>query len=218
MGIANSDLILPTATIYERDHEHIPPERQGYCFSIRSDDGSKGIHTLQKLGLLDLPLTRSVSGKARNGTLCAWDKDWKEIFRINQTLSPSLPRTHMCIARNVLQKTLLEALSKDDTIHWETTCTKASRFVNRRVKVQFSNGESDACDLLIAADGSRSKIRTSFGFDEELDYQGVVYIMGNAKFVKDVPAPGNRDHGFTISGTASVSSLQLSIHTVPYGN
>src|SRR5271168_3876188 len=49
-------------TFYERDSAIPGPDREGYSLSIRSDGQSGGMKTLKNLGLVDLLLSRSITG------------------------------------------------------------------------------------------------------------------------------------------------------------
>jgi 2-polyprenyl-6-methoxyphenol hydroxylase-like FAD-dependent oxidoreductase len=192
----------PAITLYERDPKDFGVEREGYSISIRSDSNCAGMQTLQRLGLLDRMLSLSITGIQENpGTFCLWDKEWKEILRIFVSPPANLPAPGMRIKRNVLRETLIEAVNATDKIHWGTTCTGAVKLSNGKVGVQLSNGRMDECDLLIAADGANSKIRSSFRSDEKLSFTGAVSITGASKFKDGIPPPVNRDWGSYLSGT-----------------
>lgn len=196
-------LIRPSITIYERDaSKNAGLGREGYSLSIRSDGQSGGMQTLQKLGLLDLMIERTGgSQKDHDGTFCIWDKDWNEVFRAQQNLKPGLSQPHIRSSRNVLRQTLLEAVPDDVEIKWGVICTGAEKGSDEKIKVQLSNGTTDECDLLIAADGSRSKIRTAIRPNDILKYQGVVSVLGTARFVDTVPRPADKDWGMNMTGT-----------------
>jgi 2-polyprenyl-6-methoxyphenol hydroxylase-like FAD-dependent oxidoreductase len=194
-------LTPPSITIYERDPKDFGAEREGYSISIRSDGQAGGMRTLKNLGLLDQMLRESITGIQENpGTFVLWDRTWRDILRASQTTPKDLPVPSMRIARNVLRRTLIEAVSESDKIHWAIACTGAVKLSNGRVGVQLSNGKMEECDLLIAADGSKSKIRQSIRPDDKLNFAGAVAIMGNARFSGDVPQPANRDWGLCLEG------------------
>lgn len=194
----------PTITLYERDPKDFGVEREGYSISIRSDADSAGMQALQKLGLLDTMLSQSITGIQENpGTFCLWDKEWREILRVKGRAPTNLPALGMRIKRNVLRKNLIEAVNLTDEIHWGTTCTGAMRLANGKMGVQLSDGRIDECDLLISADGSNSKIRTSFRPGEKLNFTGAVSIAGLSNFKDIIPSPMNRDWGMYLSGTGT---------------
>lgn len=192
----------PTIAIYERDPKDFGVEREGYSISIRSDENSAGIQALSKLNLLETALAQSITGvQEDSGSFGLWDKDWSDILRVKLKPPASLPVPGMRIARNVLRRILIESIPTSDEIHWGTTCVGAVKLESGRVGVQLSNGQTDECDLLIAADGSKSKIRSSFRPDDKLDFAGAVAMGGVSRFMDKVPPPVDRDWGFYLSGT-----------------
>jgi len=194
----------PTITLYERDPKDFGVDREGYSISIRSDGNAVGMQALQKLGLLDTMLSQSITGIQENpGTFCLWDKEWKEILRVKPRAPANLPSSGMRIKRNVLRKNLIEAVQATDETHWGTTCTGAVKLSNGKIGVQLSDGRMDECDLLVAADGSNSKIRSSFRPDEKLSFNGAISIAGLSNFPDGIPPPINRDWGMYLSGTGT---------------
>lgn len=197
-------LTPPVITLYERDPKDFGVEREGYSISIRSDGNSAGLQALQKLGLLDTMLSQSITGIQKDpGTFCLWDKEWKEILRAKASTPKTLPVPGMRIKRNVLRKNLIEAVNANDEIRWGTTCTGAVKLSNGKIGVQLSNGQLDECDLVVAADGSGSKIRSSFRPDDKLSFTGAVSIAGKSTFKDNIPPPVNRDWGLYLPGTGA---------------
>jgi 2-polyprenyl-6-methoxyphenol hydroxylase-like FAD-dependent oxidoreductase len=191
----------PTIIIYERDAEDGGVEREGYTLSIRSDGPSQGMHALQKLGLLEETLRISISGiQEGRGGFCLWDTNWAELLKVQQRTPPGLPAASMRIARYLLRRTLIEALSPRDSIHWATACTNAIALPSGQLQVQLSNGQTRACDFLIAADGANSKLRRAIRPDDNLHFAGAVCIGGNARFPNGVPKPITADWGLVVGG------------------
>lgn len=193
----------PSITIYERDSLDATG-REGYSMSIRSDGVSGGMQTLQKLGILDSTFAASVTGTqgGDHGEFCLWDRDWKEIMRASVPTRDGLPKPHMRIARNVLRKQLLDAVpEKSVEIRWGIACTGAVKLEDGRVGVRLSDGTIDECDLLVAADGSRSKVLASLKPDQKLNFAGAVLIMANARFEGGIPKPVDRDWGLFLNGS-----------------
>jgi 2-polyprenyl-6-methoxyphenol hydroxylase-like FAD-dependent oxidoreductase len=193
-----------TVVIYERDTKQLSTDREGHSLSIRSDPYSGGVQALSKLGLLEPMLRASITGtKNDNSGFAIWDKDWNEVLKMKpRILDPSLPS--MRIARKALRQILIDAVSPDDFIHWGVQCTDAVQLDNGRVQIHFSNGDKDECDLLIAADGANSKLRTSLRPDDGLSFAGAVCIAGQASFPSGIPPPLHQDWG-TVIGAGGVS-------------
>ena len=109
----------------------------------------------------------------------------------------------MRIRRNALQRALADATVKSGSdIRWNTEVVDAKSNENGMMAVSLSDGTTIDCDMLIAADGSRSKLRARLRPDDKLDYAGVVCISGTAKFESEesVPKPVDRDWGALLSG------------------
>ncbi|KAK9320569.1 hypothetical protein V1517DRAFT_205173 [Lipomyces orientalis] len=193
-----------TVTVYERDPREVSIEREGYSLSIRSDGLSGGMQALNKLGLLDSMPAASYTGSQGNaGGFTLWDKDWNEIMKMKSSPIEGLPAPSMRIARNVLRRMLVDAVSSEDTIHWMTTCTGVAQLPSGKVQVQLSNGQVDDCDLLVAADGAHSRIRSILRPDDNLSFAAAVCIAGNSRFLSGVPEPVNRDWGCVLSGNGT---------------
>ncbi|ATY12350.1 FAD-dependent monooxygenase [Amycolatopsis sp. AA4] len=73
--------------------------------------------------------------------------------------------------RPALRKLLLDALP-EETVHWGHTVAGAEPLGDGRRRVRLSDGETLDCDLLIGADGARSRIRPLLT-DAEPAYCGV---------------------------------------------
>jgi 2-polyprenyl-6-methoxyphenol hydroxylase-like FAD-dependent oxidoreductase len=200
-----SSLDPVSITIYERDAQDVIMEREGSSLSIRGDTYSGGMQALRKLGLLEPMLRASLTGvKGDKGGFAIWDKDWKELIRMEaRNPDPSLPAASMRIMRRELRRILLEAVPASDIIHWATFCTGAVQLSNGRVQVQLSNGKTDECDILVAADGASSKIRAFLRPDDKLLFAGAVCISGVARFPDGIPKPVDRDWGPVVGASGT---------------
>jgi 2-polyprenyl-6-methoxyphenol hydroxylase-like FAD-dependent oxidoreductase len=196
----------PTIIIFERDIKQSAIDREGYSLSIRGDPFSGGMQALHKLGLLEPMLRASLTGVGdKKSGFAIWDKDWNEILKLKPKPSdPNLPVSSMRIARKALRQIMIGAVSPDDIIHWGVSCTSAAQLENGKVQVQLSNGDTQECDLLIAADGANSKIRNILRPNDKLSFAGAVCIAGQATFPNGIPAPVDRDWG-TVIGAGGVS-------------
>jgi 2-polyprenyl-6-methoxyphenol hydroxylase-like FAD-dependent oxidoreductase len=204
--ISSPTFIPPTLKIYERDTSDLQPTRQGYSLSIRSDASTGGVQTLQKLWLLETAIGKSITGYQgkEKGTFCLWDVKWNEIFRADMPVPKGLPVQSLRIKRNVLRKILVDAVvEKGVEIVWEKKVVGVEKSEDGRLKVVFAGGEEEECDFLVAADGSKSKVRGALRPEDELQFRGTLGIMGESRFADEPPAPANRDWGLMLSGTGT---------------
>ena len=192
----------PTLLIYEREPRDLPPGREGYSISIRSDARSGGIQALQKLGLLDRALDASITGLGGGGGgFTVWDTTWNELLKIRPRVSAGLPVGGMRIARRALRGVLVEAVEARDAIRWGVACTGVERLADGRARVRLSDGGVAECDILIAADGASSKIRAGLRPGDGLQFAGAVCLSGTARFAGGlVPEPVDRDWGIVLGG------------------
>ncbi|KAN0110152.1 FAD/NAD(P)-binding domain containing protein [Hyaloscypha variabilis] len=206
-SLTSPNFIQPSIKIFERDTSDLDPTRQGYSLSIRSDGTTGGVQTLLKLGLLDIAIERGVHGEnvgKEKGTFCLWDKKWKEIMRVNLPTPKGLPVQNVRIKRNVLRGILVDAcVAHRVEIEWEKKVVGVETLGDGRLKVVFDGGGEEECDLLVAADGARSKVRGALKPDAVLVYQGVVGIMGESRFDGSPPPPAEKDWGLMLSGTGT---------------
>lgn len=100
---------------------------------------------------------------------------------------------------------LIDGLAAQDEVRWTVSCTGAEVCPGDggKVNVQLSNGSIDECDLLIAADGARSKPRGALRPEDGLRFTGAVTLGGTARFPegKGVEGWANRDWRFVIGET-----------------
>lgn len=197
----------PEIVVYDRDAKETIIGRQGNSLSISGQDKDGGLVVLQQLGLLDEILDNAVLGVDNAGSFKIWDQDWNELIKVSPKPYGDLPTVGIRIARKDLRRVLINAAERAGvTIHWGSKCTAARRLENGRLVVAVSEAGDDAdstereCDVLIAADGSHSKIRQSFRPDDGVRYAGASQLGGNARFPDGIPHPIDLNWGMTVTG------------------
>lgn len=198
----------PIIHIYDRDPEEIVAQREGYSLSLAGYDASGGLLALRSLGLLDETLAKAVSGVEGSGAFKIWGPDWKEHISFRHKPIASLPASSIRIARKDLRAILHDGLGSDDSVEWGTRCVSAERLEDGRLRVEVVRGPAGAetitfedCDVLIAADGASSKLRTFLRPDDTLDFAGAILRGGISRFENTLPEPLEQDWGFMLSGT-----------------
>lgn len=198
----------PELVMYERSAKILPADRQGYTMGIKKDFGLKA---LDALGLLDIALANSTVGA--NGTQqlpTLWDKNWHQLLDPNPSMKHSerIPSYGIRLARHALRQMLLDALPEGTNVHWEKGIDSVEIIDGGRARVKLSDGSTDECDLLVAADGASSKVRSSLMPEIKLDYVGAIIIQGTSRFPAGKPSPVDRKWGITMSG-AGVAFLNF---------
>ncbi|KIX92879.1 uncharacterized protein Z520_11355 [Fonsecaea multimorphosa CBS 102226] len=191
----------PQIIIYERDSYEDRIGREGYTLSLRTDNNPGAVQVLDSLGLYELVRSVSVNSEGlpeARGSFNLWDPQFRPFLRF--VIQPVGPKklVGMRIRRNALQRVLAEAaIASGAQIQWETAVMGAEPTEDGRVRVNLSTGLTTVGDILLAADGSRSKLRSLLRPNDGLNYAGVYLWSGIAKFAShdDIPKPLDRDWG-----------------------
>jgi len=198
----------PTIILYDRDSPDVSAQREGYTLSLAGYDNSGGLVALKKLGLLEDALDKAVSGLNNEGAFKIWGPAWNEYASFRHKPVEGLPSASVRIARKDLRQVLHNNLRPSDSVQWNSRCISAHRLQGGRVSVQVARGSAESevisqetCDLLIAADGAHSKLRTCLRPEDTLEFAGAILRGGISRFDGPAPAPVNRDWGFMLSGT-----------------
>lgn len=175
-------LAPPSIVIYERESKDSRVVRAGYSMTIRSDGFSGGMQSTQKLGLLDKMLAASVTG-SQGGKSVIWDPSMKPLveFQLSEVgRGKNFPVPATRISRTDLRRVLIDGLNAQDEVRLTVSCTgaKVCPGDGGKVKIRLSDGSVDELDLLIAADGARSKLRGALRPDDGLRFTGVVTLGG----------------------------------------
>lgn len=155
---------------------------------------------LRNLGIMDDILNSGVRGMEKL-ELMLWDRKWGEIMSAKVD-KKDLPQPLVRVARSVLKKQLLDIMPEETVIGWGVTCVGATKLESGKTGVEFSDGTTEECDLLIAADGSRSKLRASLRPDDKLEFAGAFQTIGTAYFPDgNIPKPIDRAFGLYLNGS-----------------
>lgn len=191
----------PEIVLYERSSKSLKPGREGYTMSIKKESG---LYALDCIGLLEAALSSSTVGT--NGIQqrpTVWTKGWRPMLDLKDPpkTQERIPSTGIRIVRHVLRQILLDSLPSDTQVHWEKGCDSVDFMEGGKVRVNLSDCSMDHCDLLIAADGANSAIRTALLPDDTLEYAGAICFQGTSRFPSGKPGLLAKKWGINISGS-----------------
>lgn len=154
--------------VYERD-ENKDVRVQGATLDLHEESG---LEALQRAGLID---EFKANYRPNAGKLKVLDKNLN-VYLDEHTSEESYAEDRPEIDRAPLRKILLESL-QPETVVWD------SQFISMEKqgegwKLHFKNGNSYYTDIIIAADGANSKIR-SYLTDIKPVYSGITMVEGN---------------------------------------
>jgi len=152
-------------TVYERDQD--PKARiWGGTLDLHKSTGQLA---MKAAGLLEtyyaMALPMGITFTDKHG----------EILSV-RNVTPENQHDNPEINRNDLRKMLLESLA-DNTVVWDSKCTGIDA-QNRQWLLQFENKPAATADLVIAANGGMSKVR-SYVADAEVEETGTFIIQGD---------------------------------------
>lgn len=201
----------PIIEMYERDIEAESIGREGYSLSIRDDTMATGLQMLQKLNILDEMIAES--NTITPFTL--FNANFTPLVQTKPSASSFQNRSQMSvrIARMKLRQILLKHMPSSVTIHWNHGVISAHEEQNGTVLIDIDNGKQERCDLLIAADGSNSKIRKVLRPQHQPIFSGAVCIMARTHSLEKLPPPIDVSWGRAFSGSGNFLFVSTSDRT-----
>ena len=142
-----------SVAVYERDR--IPEARlQGYRLSIEPP-GSGALHDCLPPELWQILVATSGDPGERMGV---FDEQLRELMQEDPKADATDPASGShAISRVTLRRVLLAGL--DDVVHFDKEFVRYDRSDDGRVVASFADGSSATGDLLVGADGARSRVR-----------------------------------------------------------
>ncbi|KAJ6016771.1 hypothetical protein N7451_000150 [Penicillium sp. IBT 35674x] len=202
----NPSLEHPEVTLYERDDRNKSIEKDPYVLNINGASRDDGLVAIQQLGLLDEVRNHAT---LNGGDIKVWSDSWKWLSSINPSAYGNLPAATMRITRAELKRILIEKAEKTKTtLNWGSTCESAERLPSGEIRVTLSNGATQDCDLLVAADGENSNMRACFRpNDMKTKYAGATQIGGISRLPAGVPKPIDENYGLQMSSGEGVCCI-----------
>ncbi|KAH7089239.1 hypothetical protein FB567DRAFT_627737 [Paraphoma chrysanthemicola] len=180
-GLINHDI---DAVVYERDAEG--SKREGYQIRLGESSltGFRACLTGEHMQSIINNLGQSSGDTAGAPTI--FNSRFEEIIDLG--ILPTYARSS-AMNRVVLRDALLEPIKKKGRMHYEKGFQRYDIVEERgreRVRVAFSDGSSDTCDVLVGADGSGSRINSQLGANN------LVTIESHMPFVYKGDVPQHR--------------------------
>ncbi|EED21404.1 monooxygenase, putative [Talaromyces stipitatus ATCC 10500] len=197
---------LPTVTVYELDTRDKSVEKDPYVLNINGARQDDGLVAIEQLGLLTEVYKH---GTLNGGDIRVWSDNWKWLSSINPTAYGNLLAATIRITRGNLKRILVgKAETTGITLNWGLACTSAERLLTGAIRVTLSDGTTQDCDFLVAADGANSNIRACFRpNDMKTEYAGATQIGGISHLPGGVPKPIDRDFGLQMSSGEGVCCI-----------
>jgi salicylate hydroxylase len=188
-----------SVAVYERDRT--PNDRlQGYRIHIEPQ-GNRALAACLPADLFNT--YRATSGPGGNGFRLS-TAQLKELcfFRAPAATTTDDPAAlDLSVSRISLRQILLSGL--DEVIHFDKTFTHYEELPDGTIKAYFDDGTSAVGDVLVAADGVRSRVRQQFLPHAQTVETGVVAVMGKLALTDEARmllVPGQFDGATSILG------------------
>jgi 2-polyprenyl-6-methoxyphenol hydroxylase-like FAD-dependent oxidoreductase len=188
-----------SVAVYERDHT--PTDRlQGYRIHIEPQ-GSRALYACLPQSLFESYV--ATAGSGGNGHRIVTDQLKQIAFFGASSAAATLPpqERDYAVSRITLHELLLSGL--DEIVHFDKAFVSYEETPEGKVIAHFADGSTASGDLLVAADGTRSRVFAQAFPHVGRQETGVGAIMGKAPLTPEVRSlliPGRLDGATTILG------------------
>ncbi|WP_214413078.1 FAD-dependent oxidoreductase [Sphaerisporangium fuscum] len=158
--------------VYERDRTR-SDGLQGYRVGI-DPDGSRALHACLPKELYDT-FVATCARAPRYGNI--YTERLKEVLSVDSgPVSADPVDSEKSVSRMTMRQVLLTGL--EDEVRFGKVFARYSHGADGRVTAHFEDGTTDTADLLVAADGSNSRVRRQYLPHAGLEDSGLVGVTG----------------------------------------
>lgn len=140
------------AVVYERDATFDDRAHLGGCLDLGWETGQRAFRDNGLQEVFDQ------NSRAEGDSYKLYDADGSLIHAVIADSSKAVTDLKPEIDRSVLRKLLLDACPAE-SVKWGHTLVSARKLDGGRHELTFTNGTTTTCDILVGADGGRSRIR-----------------------------------------------------------
>jgi hypothetical protein len=170
-----------SVAVYERDRTRADG-LQGYRVGI-DPDGSRALHECLPPDLYDTFVATCARTPRYSNILT---EQLSEVLSLEERPNTDPVNSEKSVSRMMLRQVLLTGL--DDVVHFDKTFTHYEQHPDGTVTAFFKDGTSATSHVLVAADGTNSRIRRQYLPHAKLEDSGLIGITGKVPLTSETKA------------------------------